>query len=160
MKLVDRSMKMFEYSKILYEELNKYNIFYIVENNDDTIEIWFDKEANFGCIIDCLSLHVTHLDGSVLFNLDEGWETDIAIIPYVMKHILRIMSYDLYQIETYRFKKRCSVTQYLLVDNERIPCSSFTIMHILFFIPLLKKQRIEKHYRYNKSLKKLRFINE
>ncbi|MDF2645362.1 MAG: hypothetical protein K0Q73_1167 [Paenibacillus sp.] len=159
MRLKDKSSDMLKYLNLLEEEFNKNDISYTVEVNNE-IQIWFDKENNFGCSLYSIGLDITHLDGSVIFNLDEGWEEDIANIPYIIDHILKIMSYDLYQIESYKLNKLCSVTQKLVIDNKRIACSSFTIMNILFFIPIFKKQIFEKHYRYNQIINKLIRINK
>lgn len=159
MRLKDKSFDTLKYLDLLIEEINKNNISYTVEINNK-IQIWFDKENNFGCSLHSIGLDITHLNGSVRFNLDEGWEEDIANIPDIVDHILKIMSYDLYQIESYKLNKICLVTQELVVDSKRIVCSSYTIMSVLFFIPLFKKQIFEKHYRYNQILKKLTLINE
>lgn len=129
----------------IMNSIDNKGIYYDIENRSDQIIIWFDKDNNFTCKIDSLTIGVSHLKGYRLFNLGEGKESEICSIQYAISHIEMITSSELIQKEIYKMKKLCSTKQYLLINGEEIPCSGLWILHWFHFLPFIKEEKIVKY---------------
>ena len=137
-----------ELKHLVITNLNEKNISYIIEDKKDVAVFWFDKNNAFFCSVDVLRATVNHLDGSAPFNLNEGKEYDLMTINDMVDHIIKIMTNDMFQIETYKMGKLCSTNQYIIVNGEREFCSSYCIKHGYFFLPLVRKKIKTICYKY------------
>lgn len=144
---VKRSNKEYYFS-LITNKLDLKNIPYEVEKTENLIFLWFDKDNNFCCEIHDIGAHVYHLQGAAPFNLDEGEEVDLLTIDDIVKHIIILISNELFQVETYKKGKLCSIKQYTIINGEKKYCSSNVISHILFFLPFCKKEIKTVSYKY------------
>ena len=140
-----------EIAEKIAKSLEENGLPYTVERQEDSIVIWLDREHNFGCEICGLHIAVFHMEGSRLFNLDEGKELDALSTQEAMKHLLLIASHTLFQEDTYKGKRLCSSRQYVIREGNQFFCSTLWIKHILFFVPFLKKEVKIKAYTYQRE---------
>jgi len=134
---------------LVQKKLDARNVQYTVEKSEGVVNVYFDKENNFRCIITEMDIQVEHLVGYRMFNLAEGYEYDIQSVDDAIEHIFKVMENPLVQVETYKFGKLCCTRQFLIINNDRVSCSGLWIVNKLYFVPFIPKVTKEINYRYN-----------